>query len=84
MKSFWQHPELRVVACVLAALAIGECGMRAAGDRLSKDIRHLQELDEIAARAAAPAVEGETRIVCMGNSLTRFGVDVEEFERAAD
>jgi len=83
MFPFWRHPEARVVACVLAAVVAGEAGMRLYGDRLSKDIRHLEEFDEIAARIAAPAQAGETRVLFLGNSLTRFGVDPEEFARAA-
>jgi hypothetical protein len=76
------HPETRVVLCLLALLGACEAGMRLYGSRLSKDVRHLEQFAEIAARISAPARPGETRVLFLGNSLTRYGVDVEEFTRA--
>lgn len=78
-----RHTETRVVLSLLALLGVCEASMRLYGVRLSKDIQHLEQLDEIAARIAAPASGGETRVLFLGNSLTRFGVDPEEFARAA-
>ena len=83
MRSVLQNPEARVVAVVLCALLAGEVGMRLYGDRLSKDIEHLEQFDAIAARAAAPAQPGITRVLFLGNSLTRYGLQAERFESAA-
>lgn len=76
------HPEPRVVLCLLALLGAGETGMRLYEGRLSKDVRHLETFEELAARISAPPQAGETRVLFLGNSLTRYGVDVAEFTRA--
>lgn len=73
--------EWRVVLMVLAIFAIYELGFRLAGDRLSKDIAHLQAFGHIASDLNAQAQNGETRVLFLGNSLTRYGVDTELFEQ---
>ncbi len=75
------HSETRVVLCLLALLGAGEAGMRLYEGRLSKDVRHLETFEELAARISAPPQAGETRVLFLGNSLTRYGVDVAEFTR---
>lgn len=83
MRSVVRNPEARVVAVVVCALLACEAGMRLYGDRLSKDIEHLEQFDEIAARAAAPSPTDVTRVLFLGNSLTRYGLRAEQFEAAA-
>ncbi len=73
--------ELRVVLMVLAMFAVYELSFRLAGDRLSKDIAHLQSFGEIAANLNGQTQPGETRVLFLGNSLTRYGVDAELFEQ---
>jgi hypothetical protein len=73
------HPEVRVVLCLLLLLGVCEAGMRLYGSRLSQDVRHLEQFEVLAARISAPPQPGETRVLFLGNSLTRYGVDVNEF-----
>lgn len=82
MTRLFAHPEARVALCLLAVLGACEAGIRLSGSRLSKDVRHLEQFEEIAARISAPPRPGETRVLFLGNSLTRYGVDVDEFTRA--
>lgn len=75
------HPEARVVLCLLLLLGVCEAAMRLYGSRLSQDVRHLEQFEALAARISAPPQSGETRVLFLGNSLTRYGVDVDEFSR---
>lgn len=73
--------EWRVVAVVAAVFLGLELLFRWGGVYLSKDIAHLRSFPEIAASLAEmPAEQGE-RVLFLGNSLTRYGVDPEVFEQ---
>src|SRR5688572_30125494 len=78
-----RHPETRVVLCLVALLGASEAGIRLLGVRLSKDIQHLEQFEMLAERISAPVEARETRVLFLGNSLTRLGVDVEVFQQTA-
>lgn len=69
--------EWRVVLVVLAALGLSEAAFRLAGHRLSKDVEHLQALPLLAERLTQTSSPGP-KILFLGNSLTRYGVDEGE------
>lgn len=69
--------EWRVVLVVLGALGLSEAAFRLAGHRLSKDVEHLQALPLLAERLAQTSSPGP-KILFLGNSLTRYGVDERE------
>lgn len=71
--------EWRVVLCVLAVFFGLEMIFRVGGQKLSKDIEHLRSFPEIAATLAEFPADQGTRILFLGNSLTRYGVDVDQF-----
>ncbi|MGL4513912.1 MAG: hypothetical protein ACRCT8_12550 [Lacipirellulaceae bacterium] len=64
--------EWRVVAAVLVALAVCEGGMRAVGARLSADVANYHAMPAVAAKLAA---SDDFRVLVIGNSLVRDGVD---------
>jgi hypothetical protein len=68
--------ELRVLAVVASVLAAAELAGRFAGRSLSVDESHVREIPEIARRLHAGR---PPRILFLGNSLTRCGVDLEAF-----
>jgi len=86
----WQNPRVKVrggreqyvIAMVLLAFLLLELLFRFGGDRLSKDIAHLQSFPEIAAEVAAMNPEDGTRVLFLGNSLTRYGVDPQVYTQA--
>jgi len=67
------------VLCVLALFFGLEMTFRLAGQKLSKDIEHLRSFPQIAKTLAAFPSDQGTRILFLGNSLTRYGVDVDQF-----
>lgn len=72
--------EWRVVAVVVAVLGLGEAAFLLGKHKLSKDVEHLQAFPTLAAKLAdAPA--GQRKILFLGNSLTRYGVDEPGFQR---
>ncbi|WP_013627266.1 hypothetical protein [Rubinisphaera brasiliensis] len=79
----WQNPhekvrrpsEWFVVAMVVFVFLGMELMFRVGGDRLSKDIAHLRSFPDIASEVAAMNPEDGTRVLFLGNSLTRYGVD---------
>jgi hypothetical protein len=71
--------EWKVVACVCAALVACELGFRAFENRLSADLVHYAEAPAIVDGLAR--AEGR-RVLFLGNSLTRRGVDDERMGRA--
>ncbi|MFV0442392.1 MAG: hypothetical protein ACK5Q5_02345 [Planctomycetaceae bacterium] len=81
--SLLRQPELKVVALVVASLICSEIGMRCLSVRLSKDVAHLAQFDEIAAEINAQVPGDPIRVLFLGNSLTRYGVAAEPFEQAA-
>lgn len=69
--------EWRVVLVVLGVLGLSEAAFRLAGHRLSKDVEHLQAIPQLAERLAETSSPGP-KILFLGNSLTRYGVDERE------
>src|SRR5687767_1062645 len=66
--------ELKVLALVVAALAACELVVRLREQALSLDVRHIRQIPEISARLA----QGEgLRLLFIGNSMTRYGVEPE-------
>ena len=71
--------ELKVVAVVLLVLAGSEVVLRLSEQLLSRDVKHFQELPAISQSLAAG--KGE-RILFMGNSQVRAGIDPNVVEQA--
>ena len=71
--------ELRVIGCLALLLLAIEHGTWRFQDRLSYDVEHLQELPQLARDLASNADENELRLLFLGNSMTRYGVDGEAF-----
>jgi hypothetical protein len=70
--------ELKVVALVLVALAACELVVRLREQSLSLDVRHIRQIPDISARLA----QGEgLRVLFIGNSMTRYGVEPDIVER---
>jgi hypothetical protein len=84
MFAFVRHPEFKVVAVVVGSLLLGELAMRGAGDRLSQDVAHLQSFPESAQALDAAAMDADVRVLFLGNSLTRYGVEIDTFDAAAE
>ncbi|MCG6156734.1 hypothetical protein [Rubinisphaera margarita] len=70
--------EWRVLGVVILCFLMLEFGFRIRGDVLSKDISHLQSFDRLS-RELAAGPEDELRVLFLGNSLTRYGVDQKLF-----
>ncbi len=81
--SLIQIRELRVVAAVMGILLLCEVGMRLVETRLSKDTAHLREFPSIAQELVTNESTGP-RVLFLGNSLTRHGVDLPTFESAIE
>jgi hypothetical protein len=64
---------------VVVALLALECGMRMGGSVLSTDLRHIRQIPNLASELAG--ADG-TRVLFLGNSLTREGFDPETFSRS--
>jgi len=71
--------EWRAVFMVASLFLLLELSIRIGGDSLSKDIAHLRSFPEIAQKLAGFDPENGTRILFLGNSLTRHGVDQNAF-----
>jgi hypothetical protein len=69
--------ELAALAVAALALLAVEVGIRAVELELSRDLRHLRAIPELARELAGG--EG-LRVLFLGNSLTQAGVDVAVFE----
>jgi len=80
MSSFTSNfrSEARVLLIVLAAIAAVEGALRLWGDRLSSDIAHIRTIPSVASGIAG--LSG-TRVLFIGNSLTRHGLHLEDFDR---
>lgn len=76
--------ELKVVALVLVALAACELVVRLREQTLSLDVRHIRQIPDISARLAQGG-DGQhphlLRVLFIGNSMTRYGVEPEIVER---
>ncbi|MFG0336296.1 MAG: hypothetical protein ACF8TS_23300, partial [Maioricimonas sp. JB049] len=76
--------EWKVLLVVAVGLAAGELGMRAIETRLSIDVDHLKSFRTIAQALREEADPDEARVLFLGNSLTRLGVDQQVFEQFAE
>lgn len=65
---------------MLALLVVSETAMRLMESSLSKDVAHLKQFPEIAKHLTAHASD-QTRVLFLGNSLTRYGIDAEVFQK---
>ncbi len=75
--------ELRVLAVLLAALLGLELTARVFEGRLSKDVNHLSSLPVQAARLRS-APEDHCKVLILGNSLAREGLDQKELKRSLE
>jgi len=76
--------EWKVLMVVAVGLAVGELGMRAIETRLSIDVDHLKNFPAIAQALREDAAPDELRVLFLGNSLTRLGVDQDVFKQSAE
>ena len=74
--------EWKVIAVVLCGVLFAEVGLRLGERRLSKDLDHLHEIPALAEKAAASSSDA-VRVLFLGNSMMRYGIDSETFELAA-
>ncbi len=78
---FSSESEWKVWIVVLTVLAGTEVTMRAGLTHLSQDLVHIQQIPEMVDRLAS----GEKpRVLFMGNSITREGIDITELESTLD
>ncbi|MEZ5940691.1 MAG: hypothetical protein R3C18_04820 [Planctomycetaceae bacterium] len=72
--------ELKVIAVLALLLLACEIGLRIGADSLSKDVAHLHHFadasQKLATASPGPNVQ---KVLFLGNSTTRFGVDGDEF-----
>ncbi|MDA1018181.1 MAG: hypothetical protein O3A00_27465 [Planctomycetota bacterium] len=69
--------EWKVIAFVAVVLLSAEFGIRGLESRVSKDFVGIRSFPEIAATFSEPQHANDHRILFLGNSLTRDGIDVE-------
>lgn len=67
--------EIKVIACLLLMLMVLEFGARLFETRLSKDVQHLRELPQ-QAEHIREAPNSALKVLVLGNSLARCGIDV--------
>jgi len=77
--TIWKHAECRVVVAMLGLLLLSEAAMRLMESNLSKDVAHLKQFPQIAQDLTAHPTK-HTRVLFLGNSLTRYGIDVDVFQ----
>ncbi len=77
------NTELRVVVALLASLLGLEVAARLFETRLSKDVAHLRSLPAEAARLRA-APSDRFKVLILGNSLAREGLDREQLQRGLE
>lgn len=70
--------EWRVVAVVAVVLGVVECVFHFGKHKLSKDVEHLQSFATLAERFVQTPAVGP-KVLFLGNSLTRYGVDETVF-----
>ncbi len=75
--------EWGVVLLVLSLFLLLELCFRFGGDRLSKDIAHLQSFASIVQTLDDFDPQQGTRILFLGNYLTRYGIDLETITNIA-
>lgn len=75
--TFNSESEWKVWVVVLTILVASEVAMRGALTHLSQDLVHIQQIPEKIERLSAG---DEPRVLFLGNSITREGIDIAEFE----
>ncbi len=77
LSTFSFKNELKAIALALALLLVSEIGVRSLESSLSLDVQHFNNIPSIVNRLTAwPG----TRVLFLGNSMTREGVDVKTVE----
>ncbi len=76
--------EFRVLLVVAGLFLLLEILIRIGGESLSKDIAHLRSFPRIAQEMAEFDADQGVRILFLGNSLTRHGVDQNAFAEVAE
>ncbi len=71
--------EIKVLGAVAMALLATELVFRPLETFLSLDVAHIRSIPEVADAVSKPRGEGVKRVLFMGNSLTRSGVDDGKF-----
>jgi len=73
------NSEVKVILSTLLILVIGDLALRWAEVNLSIDVRHIRSFPEITRKLSH---EPAPRVVFLGNSLTRYGVDPDVWASA--
>ena len=68
---------MAVIGFVMVVLLVIEVGIRVSEPRLSKDLETIRTFPAIAASLDSPQAEGRLRVLFLGNSLLREGVNTE-------
>lgn len=76
--------ERLVIVSVISLFLMLEACFRFGGEYLSKDITHLQSFESISQQLAQFNPKQGTRLLFLGNSLTRHGIDQEAFARVVE
>jgi hypothetical protein len=71
--------EVKAILMTLLILGLADIGLRLAEAKLSIDVRHIRSFPEITRKLSH---EPAPRVVFLGNSLTRHGVDPRVWESA--
>ena len=82
MRSFTSdssRTEFKVVASVVLVLIAVECGLRAIEEKVSLNIQHIRQIPAIAQTMMSGP---EPRLLFLGNSMTREGIDEASFHEA--
>lgn len=79
----WLSNEAKVLGFVLGSLLASESAIRSMESRLSLDIVHLQGFDKTVARLVSQRDENTCKVLFVGNSLLREGIQVEALRNAA-
>ncbi len=72
---FARKGEVAVIGFVLVVLLVFEVGIRVSEPRLSKDLEMIRTFPAIAASLDSSQAEGRFRVLFLGNSLLREGVN---------
>ena len=71
--------EFKAIAFIVVVVVLVEVTMRVFQSKISIDIAHISAISEVAQELGASKSEDTTRILFLGNSLTRHGVLDGEF-----
>jgi hypothetical protein len=79
--TFNSNGEAKAILLTLLIVSVADLGLRLAEAGLSKDVQHIRSFPALARNlSAGPA----PRVVFLGNSLTRHGVDPQGWETALE